>query len=89
MTRNFQLFFICLFSMLSTGVAFAASPVAYVYVQQDGVFSQSNPPDSPISIFSVASDGKLTQVKGATMPHPRTDRWSGNHGTVDAGDPPS
>jgi hypothetical protein len=61
MTRNIQLFFICLIATLSTGVAFAASPVAYVYVQETG---------GPVSVYSAASDGKLTQIKGSPFDLP-------------------
>ena len=43
--------------VLSSAMASAASPVAYVYVQENGGFT--------ISAFDAASDGKLTQMKGS------------------------
>jgi len=64
MTRGIGLF-VCLVAMLFTGMAFAASPVAYVYVAQDSQFVSTSWTTSPISAYSVASDGKLTQITGS------------------------
>jgi len=53
---------LALLASLCTGVAFAASPVAYVYVQtpvQGDVYS------APIFAYAAASDGKLTPIKGS------------------------
>jgi hypothetical protein len=64
MTRTLQLFF-CLI-VLSSSAAFAASPVAYVYVAEDAsIVDQYYFSNSPITIFSAASNGKLTQIKGS------------------------
>jgi hypothetical protein len=57
--------FVCLVTMFFTSMAFAASPVAYVYVSQDAQFVSTGWTTSPISAFSVASDGKLTQITGS------------------------
>lgn len=39
----------------------ASTPVAYVYIQET---------DGPVSVYSAASDGKLTQIKGSPFPLP-------------------
>jgi hypothetical protein len=63
MTRCMGLF--AFLPMLFTGMAFAASPVAYVYVAQNSQFVSTSWTTSPISAYSVASDGKLTQITGS------------------------
>jgi hypothetical protein len=60
MKRKIQLF--CLFTMLCSGVAVAASPVAYVYVT--ATVSEPDTP-GPIYAYSAASNGKLTPIKGS------------------------
>ena len=56
--------FLGLLALLPASIAFAASPVAYVYVQEDS--SQiGNTAPSPISAYAASSTGKLTQVKGS------------------------
>ena len=59
MLRKIQLF--SLLTMLSSGMAFAASPVAYVYVQKpvQGDYV------APIYAYATASNGKLTPIKGS------------------------
>ena len=61
MTRKIQLF-LCLITMLCSGEAFAASPAAYVYVQQP---VQGDIYSAPIFAYAAASDGKLTPIKGS------------------------
>lgn len=51
----------CLMIAASTGVAAAQSPVAYVYVGENG----TQTPFSAVSAFAASSDGKLTQIKGS------------------------
>jgi hypothetical protein len=84
MTHKIQLF-LCLITMLSPGVALAASPVAYVYVQEDSSQNGDTAP-SPISVYAAASDGKLTKIKGS--PFQATGVLVGNNGkhiiTLDA-----
>ncbi len=58
MSRKTQI--LALLASLCTGTAFAASPVAYVYVQPPVVNTITT---APISVYSAASDGKLTQIK--------------------------
>ena len=53
MKRKIQLF--CLFTMLCSGAAVAASPVAYVYVT--ATVSEPDTP-GPIYAYSAASNGK-------------------------------
>ena len=55
-----------LLALLSTGVAVASTPVAYVYVQEDSTQTGNTAP-SPISVYAVASNGTLTQVKGSPL----------------------
>jgi hypothetical protein len=55
---------VCLITLLTPGMAIAASPVAYVYVQEDSSQSGDTAP-SPISVYADASDGKLTKIKGS------------------------
>jgi hypothetical protein len=73
MTRTLPLFF-CL--ALSTGAAFAASPVAYVYVAEDATVSSS-----PITVFSATSSGKLTHVKGSPFTLKSQETLVGTNGT--------
>jgi hypothetical protein len=49
---------------LSAGVALAASPVAYVFVQEDSSQTGDTAP-SPISVYAAASNGKVTKIKGS------------------------
>jgi WD40 repeat protein len=56
---------VCLMAMLVPGIAFAASPIAYVYVAEDSQFVSTSWTTSPISAFSVASNGQLTQISGS------------------------
>ena len=61
--RRFPLV-LCLIALLTPGMAIAASPVAYVYVQEDSSQTGDTAP-SPISVYAAASDGKLTAIKGS------------------------
>jgi hypothetical protein len=57
---------ICLIALLTPGIALAVTPVAYVYVAEDAQYVQGQGyTGSPITLFSVSSSGKLTQVKGS------------------------
>ena len=60
MIRKIQLF--SLLTMLCSGMAFAASPVAYVYVQKP---VQGDYVVAPIYAYTAASNGKLTPIKGS------------------------
>jgi len=51
----------CLTVATCTGMAVAQSPVAYVYVGENG----TQTPFSAISAFAASSDGKLTPIKGS------------------------
>jgi hypothetical protein len=62
--RSIHTLILCLMATLSTGVAVAASPVAYVFVQEDSSQTGDNAP-SPISVYSAASDGGLIKLKGS------------------------
>jgi hypothetical protein len=62
--RSIHTLILCLMATLSTGVAVAASPVAYVFVQEDSSQTGDTAP-SPISVYAAASDGKLTKIKGS------------------------
>jgi hypothetical protein len=62
MTRKIQLF--CLFTSLSSGVAIAATPVAYVYVQPPvggAVYS------TPVYVYAANSAGKITQIEASPI----------------------
>lgn len=50
--------------MLSTGVAFAADPVAYVYVQEDSPQTRDTGP-SPVSVYAASADSTVTMVNGS------------------------
>jgi hypothetical protein len=50
--RSIHTLILCLMARLSTGVAVAASPVAYVFVQEDSSQTGDTAP-SPISVYSV------------------------------------
>ncbi len=78
MSRKTQI--LALLATLCTGVAFAASPVAYVYVQNGSVNAQGNLVYS-ISVYSAASDGKLTLVKGSPFLNNSTDGIVGTNGS--------
>jgi hypothetical protein len=56
--RSIHILIVCLMATLSTGVAVAASPVAYVYTGTPG----------GIHAFSASSAGKLTPIKGSPFP---------------------
>jgi len=53
--------FLLLSFVLVASPLLASTPVAYVYVQETG---------GPVSVYSAASDGKLTQIKGSPFPLP-------------------
>ncbi|HEV2133349.1 MAG TPA: Ig-like domain-containing protein [Terracidiphilus sp.] len=53
--------FACL-TALSSGIALAQSPVAYVYVAEDFA---SSPTNSPITAYAASSNGQLTQIPGS------------------------
>jgi hypothetical protein len=76
----------CLTALLTPGMALAASPVSYVYVQEDSSQTGDTAP-SAISVYAAASDGKLTKIKGS--PFQATGVMVGNNGThiitLDAG----
>jgi hypothetical protein len=84
MTRP-TLLSICLIVLLSPAVAIAASPVAYIYVQEDSTFvttpSHSYYSGSPITVFAASSSGKLTQVKGSPFTLSPTETMFGTNGT--------
>ena len=75
--RRFPLV-LCLIALRTPGMAIAASPVAYVYVQEDSSQTGDTAP-SPISVYAAASDGKLTAIKGS--PFQATGVLVGNNGT--------
>jgi hypothetical protein len=52
---------VCLLTAISTGIAQAQSPVAYVYVAQQGTQTTTG----PISVYAASSAGKLTPIKGS------------------------
>jgi hypothetical protein len=85
--RSIHTLILCLMATLSTGVGAAASPVAYVYVQEDSSQSGDTAP-SPISVYAAASNGKLSKIKGSPFDH-TTGVMVGNNGkhiiTLDAG----
>jgi hypothetical protein len=53
--------FVCLVSALCTGIALPQSPVAYVYVAQQGTQTTTG----PIAVYAASSAGKLTPIKGS------------------------
>jgi hypothetical protein len=53
---------VCLIALFTPGLAFAASPVAYVYVQQP---LQVDSTTAPIYAYSATSSGALTPIKGS------------------------
>ena len=55
----------CLASMTCTGMAFAQSPVAYVYVTQTDQLPNESFQTQPIYAYSVTSNGKVTPVEGS------------------------
>jgi hypothetical protein len=55
----------CLGITLCAGVAFAQSPVAYVYVTQTDQLPNESFATQPIYAYSVTSKGKVTPVKGS------------------------
>jgi hypothetical protein len=73
MKRKTQLF--SLLTMLCSGMAFAASPVAYVYVQKPVQGDNL----APIYAYATASNGKLTPIKGS--PFHVTGNMIGNNGS--------
>jgi hypothetical protein len=75
MTHKIRLF-LCLSATLSTGVAVAVSPVAYVYVQQP---LQGDISSAPIFAYAATSAGKLTPIKGS--PFTATGTIVGTNGT--------
>jgi hypothetical protein len=83
MTRKIQLFFACLITLLTPGMAIAASPVVYVYVQQDSVLvpATNSYSGSPLSVFSATSAGKLTQIKGSPFTLLPAETMVGTNGT--------
>lgn len=85
--RSIHTLIFCLMATLSNGVAIAASPVAYVYVQEDSSQTGDTAP-SPISVYAAASDGRMTKIKGSPFKQ-ITGVLVGNNGkhivTLDAG----
>jgi hypothetical protein len=55
----------CLASITCTGIAFAESPVAYVYVTQTDQLPGESFATQPIYAYSVTSNGKVTPVEGS------------------------
>ncbi len=49
----------CLVTVICTGIALAQSPVAYVYVAEDGEIN------SPIAAYAASPDGKLNEMRGS------------------------
>jgi hypothetical protein len=67
---------VCLIALLTPGLAIAASPVAYVYVQQPLQGASSS---APIYAYAAASAGILTPIKGS--PFTATGTIVGTNGT--------
>src|SRR5581483_8417029 len=53
--------FVCLACALCVGIAQAQSPVAYVYVAQQGTQTTTG----PIAVYAASSAGRLTPIKGS------------------------
>ncbi|HTW60694.1 MAG TPA: hypothetical protein VMD55_02735 [Terracidiphilus sp.] len=70
---------VCLVTATCTGVALAESPVAYVYVAEQGPNQITT---GPIFVYAASSAGKLTEIKGSPFTQAQTTGYLiGTNGT--------